>query len=243
MRYHLSVFALCVRTKIYKLLLTLALMVAASVAVFSTLGYANAWNYGADTPGMLILGGIFAASCLATALICVGSGGRRAKPALTLWRLQISERWVFFWDALAAVGCFLALYAAQILTIFVLAVLYQRSADYALGEQGIYVMLARCSLTHGLLPFGEGTLWTRNLIYLLCMGVSAAAGRVAQRNGRRVTATAFCLVFAATRVPTALGNGFTSLLWLVVVLIAGGVAVVSALDSAHPGKRRRDEDA
>lgn len=238
MRYQLSVFALCVRTKFFKLLLTLVLMVGVAVAAFTLLGYAQAWNYGTEQPGMVILGCIFVTAYLVLALGCLGPGEKRTKSAYLLQRLQISERWVFLWDALAAGLCFLCLYTAQILTIFLLAALYQRSAAYTLGPQGIYVMLARNGLTHGLLPFGENCVWIRNVLFFVCAGLSTAAGRVTQRNGRRPNASIFTLGFLVTRFPTSLGGGSVSMLWLFVIFISTGIAVGSALMAAHPGKRR-----
>ena len=54
MRKHLSVFALCIRAKLWKLLLTLAAAAGISTAVFFILGLERAWGNGGG-PGILAL--------------------------------------------------------------------------------------------------------------------------------------------------------------------------------------------
>lgn len=240
MRKHLSVFALCIRQKLWKTLLILAAMAAASVAAFAVLGVQRAWG-GGYGPGNTVLWGLDAAAYLGVMLVCCGSG-RGAKCGYTLQRLQISERWALIWDALAASCCFFLLYFAEILTVFALAVWYQCSADYALGAQGVFLMLARSSYLHGLLPLGEGIVWVRNALYLLCAGLCCAAAACKGRDGKRAVASIALPVFLATRLPVQLGAGSTSSLWLIVALIWAGAAFGSALYAAHNGKRREDDE-
>lgn len=241
MRKHLSVFALCIRSKLWKLLLTLAGAAGVSAAVFFILGLARAWG-GGSGPGILALRILYALSYIAVMAACSGPDTRRAKTGYFLQRLQISERALLLWDALAALICFILFYVSQILTIFGLAWFYQRSADYALGPQGVFVMLARDSFLHGLLPFGESVVWTRNIFYMVCAGLSCAAASLARRNRNRGGTPMFALVFIISRVPVTLGEGDASCLWLAVVLIVTAIGFGLALTAAHNGKRKEDDD-
>lgn len=240
MKKHESVFALCIRMKLRKTLLLLLAMAGGSAAAFALLGPCRAWG-GGYGPGILVLWVLGAAAYLGVMLVCCG-GGRGARYGYTLQRLQISERWVLCWDALAATCCFFLLYFAEILTVFALAVWYQRSADYTLGPQGMFVLLARSRYLHGLLPLGEGIVWGRNVLYLLCAGMCCAAAGCKGRSGKRAAASFALPVFLATWLPVRLGDGSTSSLWLIVALIWTAAAFGGALYAAHNGKRREDDE-
>ena len=228
MRKHMSVFALCIRVKLWKLLLTLAAAAGISTAAFFILGLERAWGNGGG-PGILALRILFVLSYIAVMITCFSPDTKRVKTCYFLQRLQISERAFLLWDALAAALCFLLFYCAQILTVFGLACVYQRSAGYALGPQGVFLMLARDSFLHGLLPFGESVIWTRNILYMVCAGLSCAAASLARRNRNRGGTPMFALVFIISRMPVTLGEGDASCLWLAVVLIVGLLALWFAL--------------
>ena len=178
----------------------------------------------------------------AVMITCFSPDTKRVKTCYFLQRLQISERAFLLWDALAAALCFLLFYCAQLLTVFGLACVYQRSAGYALGPQGVFLMLARDSFLHGLLPFGESVIWTRNILYMVCAGLSCAAASLARRNRNRGGTPMFALVFIISRMPVTLGEGDASCLWLAVVLIVTAIGFGLALTAAHNGKRKEDDD-
>lgn len=227
MRKHLSVFALCIRAKLWKLLLTLAAAAGISTAAFFILGLERAWGNGGG-PGILALRILFALSYIAVMITCFSPDTKRVKTCYFLQRLQISERAFLLWDALAAALCFLLFYCAQILTVF--------------GPQGVFLMLARDSFLHGLLPFGESVIWTRNILYMVCAGLSCAAASLARRNRNRGGTPMFALVFIISRMPVTLGEGDASCLWLAVVLIVTAIGFGLALTAAHNGKRKEDDD-
>ena len=241
MRHHLSVLALCIRLKLRALLLILLAAAALPAAVFSLLGFGQAWGSGYG-PGISVLWVVWAAAYLALMAVCIGPGEKRAKTGCLLQRLQISERAILIWDALAAALCFLLLYCAMILTVFGLAWLCRRSPGYASGPQGVFLMLARSSLLHGLLPFGESAVWTRNLLYALCAGLCCAAAGSSRRNRNRPGAAVFSLIFLAARAPVALGEGDMSIVWLLFVLVGTAIAFGPAMLAAHNGTRRSEED-
>ena len=112
----------------------------------------------------------------------------------------------------------------------------------ALGPQGVFLMLARDSFLHGLLPFGESVIWTRNILYMVCAGLSCAAASLARRNRNRGGTPMFALVFIISRMPVTLGEGDASCLWLAVVLIVTAIGFGLALTAAHNGKRKEDDD-
>ena len=241
MRKHLSVFALCIRTRLFRLLLLILAAAALSAAVFLALGLPKAWGDGFG-PGLTVLWILFVAVNLTACLLCIGPGAKRSKTAYLLQRLQISERAFLLWDALTSTACFLLLYAAQILIVFSLALLYQKSAAYSLGPQGVFLMLARNSFLHGLLPFGEPAAWARNLLNLPCAGLSCAAAASALRNDRRAAAAAFSLVWMNAHLPVQLGHGALSCIWLFAVAITAAIAFGGAYLSAHNGTRRQEDE-
>lgn len=100
MRKHLSVFALCIRAKLWKLLLTLAAAAGISTAAFFILGLERAWGNGRRA------GHPRAAHPLRAELHrrddhLLQPGYERVKTCYFLQRLQISERAFLLWDALA----------------------------------------------------------------------------------------------------------------------------------------------
>ena len=184
MRKHLSVFALCIRAK--------ALEAAAHAGRGGWNFYCGVLHSGprAGLGQRRRAGHPRAAHPLRAELHrrddhLLQPGYEAREDVLFSAKAAISERAFLLWDALAAALCFLLFYCAQILTVFGLACVYQRSAGYALGPQGVFLMLARDSFLHGLLPFGESVIWTRNILYMVCAGLSCAAASLARRNRNR----------------------------------------------------------
>lgn len=160
-------------------------------------------------PGILALRILFALSYIAVMITCFSPDTKRVKTCYFLQRLQISERAFLLWDALAAALCFLLFYCAQILTVFGLACVYQRSAGYALGPQGVFLMLARDSFLHGLLPFGESVIWdAQHPLHGLRGG--SAAPRPVSRGGIAIAGAhrclRWCLSFRGCRSRSAKGT-------------------------------------
>ena len=110
-----------------------------------------------------------------------------------------------------------------------------------LGPQGVFLMLARDSFLAGCRS-GESVIWTRNILYMVCAGLSCAAASLARRNRNRGGTPMFALVFIISRMPVTLGEGDASCLWLAVVLIVTAIGFGLALTAAHNGKRKEDDD-
>ncbi len=79
-------------------------------------------------------------------------------------------------------------------------------------------------------------IWTRNILYMVCAGLSCAAASLARRNRNRGGTPMFALVFIISRMPVTLGEGDASCLWLAVVLIVTAIGFGLALTAAHNGK-------
>jgi hypothetical protein len=242
MRKHLSVFMLCIRSTIYKLMLIMLAMAAVEFAGFKLSGMDRDWSFGLGKSSGLF-GITFAAACLALVVICVLPSQKNSRYGYTLRRLLISERSVFLWHSLSNICSFLILWGTQMALVFALSRLYAGSAAYAEGPQGILVNFYRRDFLHSLFPLDEIPLWIRNFMYAVSLGFSCAYAQLALRHGKKPVAAIMALIYIAVTFITSVGSGsvkgiFTTLLQSALT----GACIVLAFDAAHNGKRCKDEE-
>ena len=91
MRKHLSVFALCIRAKLWKLLLTLAAAAVISIAAFFILGLERAWGNGGG-PGILALRILFVLSYIAVMITCFSPDTKRVETVVLLSKGEIDSK-------------------------------------------------------------------------------------------------------------------------------------------------------
>lgn len=239
MRKHLSVFMFCIQNKIYHMMSILVFMAVVSIAGFQLFGFSKANVFGANK-GDLFLACIFLAAYVRCVLCCLFIPGKKSTCGYTLQRLRISERSVFCWDALTNSLCFLLLWMAEIIIVYVLAMWYQHTPTYTQGAQGILLACYRSTFLHGLIPMAETGIWLRNLLYVICTGILCAYLTLNIRYRQKILfGTIAVLPFIALKFPVAVGAELY--MFPVIVALITVAAVAGAMTTAHTGKRKAEE--
>lgn len=179
MKKHLSVFMLMARSTVYRVLCLLAAMVAAETGLF---WFTLSRGVTGDSFSLelligksrvaLVFGAVF---LLLTALLTSTGYDANGRQTYTLMRLSVSSRWVFFWQGVYNVICYLLLWAVQVLTVMLICRLYVSHAPegYATG-QTVFLAFYRNDFLHSLLPFDETVFWVRNAVAVIALGICAA---------------------------------------------------------------------
>lgn len=234
MKKHLSVFMLMARSSFYKILGLLAAAAAVEGVLF-WLALRRGPVQGSfglelvieDSHMIWVFGVCF---LLMTLLLALTGCEGKSKCGYTLQRLSVSGRWVFFWQSVYNVLCYLLLWAVQILVAVALCRLYERLAapEYVSG-QTVFLAFYRSDFLHSLLPFEDAVFWVRNAAFALSLGICAARFPLAQRAGKRFTEgiVLVCGVFwLFSREIGALGS---CVLAVCFSLFCAGIAISCAL--------------
>ena len=239
MKKHLSVLALHLRAMGWRLPLVLLGMAAVDAAGYFWCVQRGGMTFTGNTGGFsLLLLLSFAAGVLACQMllcICFGSNSRFG---YTLRRLRISERQVFVWSFVGDLLCFLIVWCVQIICAAGLMLLYQRSAGYTSGAQGVFVDFYRNSTLHGLLPLADGFVVGRNIAFLLLLAASTAY--LQQRQHRKVKRFPFWCIATALGVVRLLPVDYSTsssggVITAVAALFFTVIFVMLALSQAHDG--------
>lgn len=192
MKKHLSVFMLMARSSIYKIFGLFALTAAVEGVLF-WLTLRRDFAYGSFGLELVVedshISWVFGAGFLLMTLLLSLTGCEgKSRCGYTLRRLSVSERWVFVWQCVYNVLCYLLLWAVQILTAIALCRLYEAKAapEYVSG-QTVFLAFYRSDFLHSLLPFEETVFWVRNAVFAVTLGICAARFPMAQRKGKRFT--------------------------------------------------------
>jgi hypothetical protein len=122
---------------------------------------------------------------LITALLCLNGCQFRTKSGYTWRRLSVSEHTVFLWQWLYNMLIYLLLWLVQTVFTFALCRYYLTAAPEAvLGTQTLFLAFWRSEYLHALLPLADVTLWVRNGLLLISLGLAAAIFPYKQRRGR-----------------------------------------------------------
>ena len=116
--------------------------------------------------------------------------------------------------------------------------LYQRSAGYTSGAQGVFVDFYRNSTLHGLLPLADGFVVGRNIAFLLLLAASTAY--LQQRQHRKVKRFPFWCIAPALGVVRLLPVDYSTsssggVIAAVAALFFTAIFVMLALSQAHDG--------
>ena len=179
MRNKVSVFALFPRSSLYRILSLFGIMAAVQVIVFYlmlTLPNSTPTELITvvhDARLSLIFGGTF---LLMTAQLSLVGCEFSSKPGYILRRLSLSPRWIFSLQALANACFYLLFWAFQALVLLGLSKLYMEQATPAIANhQTVYLSFYRSDFMHAILPLDEKSLYIRNIILALGMGVATAS--------------------------------------------------------------------
>lgn len=216
MKKHFSVFMLMARSTMVQILGLLVLMAAAEGALF--------WltmNRGATDSGfslelvirdgrMIWVFGI----CFLLLTALLSRTCRQVSGSYTAMRLSVSERWVFFWQGVHNVLCYLLFWAVQILIAAALCRLYTAKAptEYISG-QTVFLAFYRSKFLHSLLPFEDVLFWVRNGVMALALGVCTACrpGRADRGVWAQIILSAVVVVFFSREIGAA-GGGLAAVL-------------------------------
>lgn len=237
MKKHLSVLMLYISAPFYKILALMVAMVGIELAGYGLLGYGNEAIFGHNSGDFLY--GVSFVTFIGIMLLLVLGPGRRTSYRYTLQRLQVSERWVFFWNSVANLLYLTLLWMVQILVVAVLAKQCLANPDYPGGLQGVYVDLYRSRYLHGMIPLKNPLLWVRNIVMMVALAITfaymALMGQYEKGTvmGGIVVGVAVALFQHDARSSAeSLGILISIMLVLVIVMIS------RAMEICHNGRRR-----
>jgi len=187
MKKYLSVIMLLSQACILRILALLAIMTAAEAGMFYlAMGPAPVAKQLETVISDSRLQFIFLAAFLCMIIILGGAlTGKKSMSRYTLHRLRISERQLFFCEALFYASCFLLLLAAQAAVLLLLGNFYMNAADPALISVQTLVLAAyRSPFFHSILPLSDWVLGLRNLVLVTSLGICTAHALWSSRRGR-----------------------------------------------------------
>lgn len=193
MKQYMSVFKMLVRSSFYKICGLLGIMIVVESMLFNRrlgmaamdVSYGGMIGYGLET---LIerswLSWIFGATfILISVVLCYAGCEYGSRQGYTLRRLLITEKTIFWIQALYNCCCYVILWAIQIIVLGVFCLLYMKKIDAALlSNQTIFLAFYRSEFLHSLMPLEEVNVWISNMILVMGLGISAAGFPYKQRR-------------------------------------------------------------
>ena len=232
MKKHLSVFMLMARSSIYRVFLATVVTAALQALGFYLSCSGILLNRGAhieDTFAAGLFSLLFAAGLAAVILfLCLTGCEASSKTGYTLRRLSLSERQVYFWQAIYNTLACVFFWLSQVLVIFALAAWY--TATEPSGSQTAFMLFFRSAFIRGCWPMEDTFDFVRNALFCLMLGITAARYPMAQRQGKR-----FGEVIAAYLATVALwsrplnGDGMMDFLGLVALVVFIGFSLSRVL--------------
>lgn len=232
MKKHLSVFGLFVRSSIYKVIGILLIMCALEILLFHTelKGALSDYNSESEHNTFAQLENIFSDSiapwcfalafALITVALCLTGTEYKSKTGYTLRRLSVSEKHVFFYQALCNFFMYFLLWATQAALCYILSLYYINSSPEAfLGNQTVFLAFYRSKFLHAVLPLSNALLWVRNFLLIIALSLSSAEFPFKQRRKSfSVTIIALC-VYCIAFFSREIGDIF-SIVTVLIVSIA-----------------------
>jgi len=183
-----SVLWLMIQSSFNKILVLLAGVSAVQLALFVWAFRELSWvDYGLEQVlSQSYVAKVAAVGFLGMTWLLAQTGSQHGNQiGYTLQRLSVSEREVFWWQALYNGGCYLILWAAQVLTMLGLGVLYTKIADPAMvTSQTILLACYRSRYLSSLLPLTRMGRWLRMLVLLVGLALASAYYPYAKRRGK-----------------------------------------------------------
>ncbi|MBE6020547.1 MAG: hypothetical protein IJC41_07230 [Firmicutes bacterium] len=210
MKKYLSVIMLSARSSIYKVFPVMILMIAAQYFLFSkklSLASVSEGSIAGSFPSLemvifesRIMWVLFAAFLVITFFLCRTGCEFKNKQGYTLKRLRISEKGVFFCQALYNSAVYLILWGIQIMTALWFCHMYMSEPVFGdLGSQTVFAAFYRNDFMHSILPLAEFGIYIRNAVLAVALGAASAVFPYKQRMGKIgfeiILLTAACLLF------------------------------------------------
>ena len=186
MKRHLSVAAFYVRNSIHKILAALLLLAAVESVVFYFVWKHMEKQYLAGKIRVVNLELIMENSKLLVVFL-VGvavmelilqfsmGGTKNGRPEYTLYRLKITPRQAFLWQAVYNCCCFLLLWAVQATVAVGLGLWFIKTAEPSMvTSQSLFLACYRSDFLHAVLPLQDISGWVLLGSCFLTLGIAAA---------------------------------------------------------------------
>lgn len=198
MRQHLSVFWFFIRNSFHKVLLALILMAAAEGGLFYFVWKQLEKQYLVGKIRVVTLELIADKAqldlvFLVAVMILVGvlqfSNGatKGGRPEYTLYRLSISPRYTFLWQAVYHCCCFLLFWAMQAAVAVGLGFWFVKVADPAMvTNQSLFLAFQRNEFFHSVIPLQDTMVWATNIMCLFILSILTAyqISRFGKKSGK-----------------------------------------------------------
>lgn len=229
MKKDLSVLMLLVRNSFWRVIGVILVMLAFDgLFFFMDVDLIKDWSLSLEElldKKMLILGLPLAVIRMTNVTTSFGSG-RANKEFYTLKRLQVSERRIWFWQAVHNTGCFFLMLSAEILLFVFLIRYYLANSTYQpVSEQTLFLAFYRNRYLHSLLPMQNLWRWGRNLILIISFGITSAAEPVANRRGVSAFVVYPLMLLAILTFATDMGAWGIDLMVILVASLLAAYAV------------------
>ncbi len=176
---------------------------------------------------------VFFAAMAAVAACCCLQGSRfSGSNAYLLQRLSLPEWQITGLWALVHLGCFVILWAVQLLGVFGLWKLHLQL--FPTTEPGLNLLVAfyENGFLHGLLPLADVTRWVYLAIYWLSMGILTAAFGYFQRRGR-FRISLLVLLGCYFNLTSELGNASSNMIFIIACLLVVGTDLYAIWSERH----------
>ena len=227
MKKYLSVFGLFAQSSIYKILGIILLMILAETGLFayayipamSSEGIGRFEHYIDRSHIELCLAAAF---IVITIVLCLQGTEFSSKVGYTLRRLSVSEKAVFFCQAIFNTISYLILWAVQVGILYAFSLWYTtKTPTEFVNNQSIFLSSYRSEFFHTILPLSEVMLWIRNILLFISVGFASAEFPYIQRRRKHslfiVPLSIFMLLFFITGIG-AVENIMASIFIFVIVV-------------------------
>ena len=227
MKKYLSVFGLFAQSSIYKILGIILLMILAETGLFayayipamSSEGIGRFEHYIDRSHIELCLAAAF---IVITIVLCLQGTEFSSKVGYTLRRLSVSEKAVFFCQAIFNTISYLILWAVQVGILYAFSLWYTtKTPTEFVNNQSIFLSSYRSEFFHTILPLSEVMLWIRNILLFISLGFASAESPYIQRRRKHslfiVPLSIFMLLFFITGIG-AVENIMASIFIFVIVV-------------------------
>lgn len=103
----------------------------------------------------------------------------------TLYRLQITPKQVFLWQAFYNGCCYVLFWMVQSVVVFLLGMYFVRTADSSMvTNQSLFLAFYRNDFLHGVLPLEHVAGWLRNFSWFATLGWTVAYDVYVSRRGK-----------------------------------------------------------
>ena len=227
MKKHLSVFGLFARSSVYKVLGILGLMCLSEISIFALkfsreplAEYVGRFEHYINISHLTICLGI--AFVLITIILCLPGTEYGSKVGYTIRRLRLSERAVFYYQAVFNLVMYILLWAVQIGLLYGLSLWYTAAVPTKFtNNQAIFLAFYRDNFLHTILPLSEVMLWIRNFLLIIALGfASAEFPYIQRRKGYGILialVVIFVLIFFITDIGMVKNIIFSIVLFIIVV--------------------------